>query len=509
VADSVKKRDAKHSDTILGLNTHSKLFNIALIVICFLFLGVVRVVVNQPISGDEPAYMLMDYSLVHYGTFNLSKGYNDENYLSFTPHNTVSIQGSPAQGTRAPAKDYSVHGIGLPLFLTPGFTLAPPVIDSMYLAARDGAVFEMLLLATFVVVLTWIWTKQITKNRKVAYIASGLLATSYFFSGLAGHFYPDMLTSALFLSALILIERYYTKLTFQILIGFILGFMLLVHIKTLGLVIPVLLVLSYRLWTTKHKLPWTTFLIVAVFFLYYLVTLHQWFGVWGLSTGNAASGSAFGDNPLMSTSSMLFDSYRGLLVYNPIMIFIFLGLPLWFKHNRRTLFITVASTLPYLIGLSFYYQWNGGDAPFGRYLIDILPAYIPALAFAIYALKEPWQKMLVTFATVASLLITIEATIKKFPLIDPGPVTNLQRAPLFIQLQQYTGIAFDHFLPRTSQYLFNRTVFIDKHGLVKVIVCWLVVIAFFLYGVYLARYKKQGKAFSGHLKTVKLKSHII
>lgn len=487
-ANSETEKDTKRNDSIFVIDTHSKLFNILLIVLCFLFLGIVRVVVNQPISGDEPAYLMMDYSLVHNGTFNLSKAYNDKDYLSFTPGST-SIQGSPTTGTKAPAKDYSVHGIGLPLFLLPGFTLAPVILPNVSLAARYGAVFEMLLLATLVIILTWVWTKQITKNRKVAYIASGLLAITYFFSGLAGYFYPDMLTSALLVLAMILVERYYSKLIIQVVLGFILGFMVLVHIKTLALVIPVLLVLSYVLWTKKRKLPWSTFLIVAVFVAYYLVTSHQWFGYWIAPTGNGAGGSTFGDNPLMSISAMLFDSYRGLLVYNPILIFIFLGLPLWFKKNRRVLIMTISVTILYFIGLSLYFQYNGGDAPLGRYLIDILPLYIPALAFAIEALKKPWQKFLVCLAAVVTFLITIDATNKKFPLVDPGATTNLQRSPLFIQIQQHTGIAFDHFLPRTSQYLFYHTVFIDKRGLLKVMVCWLVVLAFLVYGVYLARSK--------------------
>jgi 4-amino-4-deoxy-L-arabinose transferase-like glycosyltransferase len=488
--NSETQKDTKRKDSFFIIDTRSKLFNILLILLCFLFLGIVRLVGNQPISGDEPAYLLMDYSLVHNGTFNLSKAYTDKDYLSFSP-GASSIQGSPAPGTKAPAKDYSVHGIGLPLFLSPGFALAPVVLTSKPIAAADGATVMMLLLATLVIVLTWVWTKQITKNRKVAYIASGLLAITYFFSGLAGHFYPDMLTSALLVLAMILVERYYSKLIVQVVLGFILGFMVLVHIKTLALVIPVLLVLTYVLWTNKRKIPWPTLSIVAVFVAYYLITSHQWFGYWIAPTGNGAGGSTFGDNPLMSISAMLFDSFRGLLVYNPILIFIFLGFPLWFKNNRRALIMTISVTILYFIGLSLYFQYNGGDAPLGRYLIDILPLYIPALAFAIEALKKPWQKFLVCIAAVVTFLITIDATNKKFPLVDPGATANLQRSPLFIQIQQHTGIALDHFLPRTSQYLFYHTVFIDKHGLLKIIVCWLVVLAFIIYGIYLSRSKNK------------------
>ena len=131
-------------------------------------------------------------------------------------------------------------------------------------------------------------------------------------------------------------------------------------------------------------------------------------------------GSQFGDNPLMSISAMMFDSFRGLLVNNPIMIFIFLGLPLWFKKNRQSLILTVLATVPSIIVLSLFFQWNGGDAPLGRYLIDILPLYIPALAFAIEALKESWQRMLLSLTAVVTFIITINATFKKFPLVDPG-----------------------------------------------------------------------------------------
>ncbi|HEV2402962.1 MAG TPA: hypothetical protein VGS08_02055 [Candidatus Saccharimonadales bacterium] len=441
---------------------------------------------NQPLSGDEPAYMLMDYSVAHDGTFNLSKGYNDKAFQSFTP-GSPTIEGSPAPGTQAPAKDYSQHGIGLPLFLLPGFSLGTLLTSSVHLAARYGAVLEMLLLATGVIVLTWIWTNEVTKNRRVAYIASGLLAISYFFSGLAGYIYPDMLTSALLLGAMIMVERYYSTLLLQILLGIILGFLVLVHIKTLDLVAPVLLVLSYKLWKTNHRLPWATFLVVALFVAYYFISYHQWFGVWGIQTANGSGGSQFGDNPLMSVSAMMFDSFRGFLVYNPVMILIFLGLPVWFKKSPKSLGVALVATLPSIAVLSYFFQWNGGDAPLGRYIIDVLPVYIPALAFAIEILTRSWEKVFIVLASLATFLITVDATFGRFPLIDPGLEANMTRSPLFIQLQQHTGLAIDRFLPMASQYLFYHTTFIDKHGLMKTIFWWLVVLAFFIYGIYLAR----------------------
>lgn len=458
-------------DSVVRIDTRKRWFNWTLIILCFLCLGGIRLEVNRTLTGDEPHYMAMDYALVHNHNLNLVNVYQNNLYYSWFPFTNLQPQ-NPQLNTH-PGKVYSTHGTGLPLLLAPGF----------FVAAKTGAVFEMTVLATVVVWLTWVWTYIVTKNRKVAYLASFMLTICYFFNGLVGAIYPDMLIAAISLAALIMLERYYKKPIHQVWLGILLGFLVLVHIKTLNIVLPVLAVLSYKLWQAKRNLPWISALIVLVFVGYYFVSFHHWFGIWSVSGAYGSVGTDFHNNPAAIVAAQLFDSTRGLLVYNPILLLVFVGLPLWFKRHRETFLVTLVVLLPSMAFLSTFNQWHGGQAPLGRYIIDFLPAFIPALAFAIMAFKEKWQKVLVFLMAAATFLITLDGTLTKFPLI-PGNLTNPPRTPLFTQIYDKTHWSLDRLFPTYSTTV---THVIGRHGRLKALIDYLVVIALVAYGYWLSK----------------------
>jgi len=467
----IVKNQTDSESSIIHIDTRGKWFNWILIFLCFFFLLGVRLQVNRTLTGDEPHYIAMDYALVHYHDLNLYKVYEDNLYTSWFPYPGV-LQPQNPQLNIHPQKVYSTHGIGLPLFLTPGF----------WLDAKNGAVFEMVVLATAVVWLTWVWTNIVTKNRKVAYLAAFLLTICYFFNGLTGAMYPDMLIAAITLTVLIMLERYYKKLLHHFWIGLLLGFLILVHIKNLYIVLPALLVLSYKSWKAQRKIPWITFLIVAAFAIYFFVTFHKWFGVWNVSSAYGTIGTDFKNDPLVIGAAQLFDSTRGLLVYNPIILLLFVGLPLWFKKQRETFVVALVVLLPSIGALSIYNGWHGGQAPLGRYIIDFLPALIPAIAFTIIRMKSIWQRVCIALLAVITFLITLDSTLMKFPLV-PGGLNHPPRSVLFTQIQNHTGLVLDKLLP---SYSTNVTTIIGHHGLIKTVIGYCVVLVLMLYGYILS-----------------------
>jgi hypothetical protein len=251
---------------------NSRLLNGLMIVLCFLFLLFVRLHVNPPIGGDEPSYLLMDYSLVHDHDLNLKNNYLNRDWTNFMPNVNLVPQGNPAIVNLKSPKVYSPHGIGLPLLLLPSY----------YLATKDGALIEMLLLAAVVIYLTWVWTKQVTNDKKLAYFAALFLLICYFFNGLSGSFYPDMAIAAGSLIVLIMLDKFSSKKIFQLLFGLVLGLLILLHFRALDIVLPALVVLGYRLWKSERKLPWLSALVVLAFILpstsglaFGILTLHM------------------------------------------------------------------------------------------------------------------------------------------------------------------------------------------------------------------------------------------
>lgn len=457
-------------DPVVKIDTRSKKLNVFLVGACLVVLLAIRMQVNQPTTGDEPHYLLMSYSLIHNHTLNLKSAYVNKDYLGFYPY-PLPPQGNPSLISLKNSKVYSIHGIGLPILLVPGF----------WFSKKSGAVFEMVLLATLVVWLTWVWTYKVTKNRKVSYLVAGLLVSCYFFNGLVGYIYPDMAISAASLVILImLVDNRYRSLLQQTLIGIVLGYMTLLHIRTLDIVLPVLLILTYKMWKSDHKLPWVTTLIVCLFVAYSFISLHQWFGTYSINTVYGG-GDAFNARLFSNIGGILFDSSRGLLIYNPIVLLVFVGIPLWFKKNRETLIMTLVALGPSMCVLAAFTQWNGGAAPSGRYVIDFLPALMPAVALVLLCLRKLWQRIVIGVLAALTILISLDAILNKFPLVNSVGVVT--RSPMFIQIQVHTKLAIDRYLPSYS----NATILLSTHGILKPLLCYFLVLILFVYGIFVAR----------------------
>ena len=237
-------RSAKTTDDdTIRVDTRNRWFNLTLIGLCFVALLGVRLQTNEPTTGDEPHYLIMDYALVHDHTFNLKNVYDNDEYIGFYPVRGLPPQGNPKLDSLSSPAIYSPHGIGLPLLLFPGFAAA----------AQTGAMLEMVALATLVICLTWWWALVVTQRRKIAYLAAGSLAICYFFNGLAGYVYPDMVVAAATLAGLIMAERYVEGLRPQILFGLVLALLIFLHIKELVIALPLLLIFGYKLWRARRR----------------------------------------------------------------------------------------------------------------------------------------------------------------------------------------------------------------------------------------------------------------
>lgn len=465
----MRSRSSARHENLIVIDTTSRWFNFAMLFICFLVLLAVRLQANHGITGDEPHYLVRAHSLVNDGDLSLSNNYKNKDFLPFYDNPGLEPQGVTNVEQKYVDKGYSSAGAGLPVFIAPGYMIAK----------KTGAVFTMILLGVGVVYLTWLRTKQVTGNRKVAYLAAGALVICYFFNALVGIFYPDMLISAVVVAALILVDRYYARPKYQILLGLLLGALVIIHFKSLIIVGPILLILTYKLWKEEQKLPWATILIVALFVGYYFFTLNQWFGAWNLSS--IQDGQPFDASPIHNIPAMLFDANRGLFVYNPITLMIIFGLPIWYKLHRSSLLETLLVIGPVAATLAIIPNWNGSASPTGRYLIEFLPALVPAIAFGLISLTKIWQKAIVGGLAAATFLISLDATLMRFPYIDGG--LYITRPTLFAQIQAHTGLALDRVLPLFS----NQTTLVGPRDWIKVWSYSFIIIAIFSYGWFVSR----------------------
>ncbi len=445
------------------------LFAVSAVLLLFL-----RFYVHQPVTGDEPHYLLMDYSLIHDHDLNLKNNFAHRDYWSFYPHVIKPAGQIPTdQLSGGSAKWYSIHSVGLPLILVPAFWLGGP----------GGASVFMALAAAAVIWLTFRWCLRLTRSLRLSLAASLALLICWFFNGLAGYVYPDLIIAGLTLLSLIIVEKYYDKPKHQFVLGAAAGLLILEHFKALVISGPLMLALFAKSWWQGKKIPWWALASFVPLFLYFLLSNHGWFGVW--NPADIYTGFYFGpSSPPMTITALLFDSVRGLFVYNPVLLLIVVGLPIWYKKNRDSLALTLLVALPYLAVVADFSGWRAGTSPTGRYLMDVLPVFIPSLAFALGGLKRHWQKSVVWVLVVLTILITLNATLTRRPYtVADG------RSPLFVQIQDHTGLRLDRYLPRLTA----SNTFASRHGTLKAAADYALILGLFGYGVILARGTDKGK----------------
>ena len=450
------------------------------ILVCFFVLLGARLHVDHFTTGDEPHYLLMDYSLKNDKDLNLKNNYINKDYWQYYPE-YIPPHVSHLNLENEASGWYSFHGIGLPLLIFPFFLIAE----------KSGPMVFMTLVATATVALAVVWAFIVTRNKRASVLAGVALLCCYFFNGLSGYLYPDLLITLLTLGSFIILgSGIYRNKFWQLSLGLILGAMVFIHFRTIALALPIAAAFFYLHWRAfGRKIPWpflTPGILLAVLFFF---TLHRWFGVW---EPNAIYSSHVGVSikSLINTPAILFDSLRGSLAYNPILFVVPIGLPLWYKYSKRT-FMLLITLLPILFVIFGFNEWHGGYSPNGRYLMSILPVLLPAVClFYIYA-KDKFHRAVFYALLACTFVISI------FAILIKQPYTGYStRSEIFIDIEKYTQIPIDKAFPT---YYFIDNSLTDRYGAIQAVFWMIVLVSLFVYGVILTK-RKSGVLRNGKRK---------
>jgi hypothetical protein len=435
---------------------------IVLFFISFTFLSLVRSQVNHFNTGDEPHYLLINKSISEDNDLNLKNQYTEKQYYKWYPE-YISPHVGRIENIENKNEWYSFHGIGLSVVLAPFYEIGE----------KQAIVIALNLLASLVVCLAFYWTFLAIKNKRLAFISSGILLLCYFFNGLAGYIYPDLLISLLMLCSLIFYNRYselnnYTRVIF----GLLLGSLVFVHFKTLFFIGPLLLLLTYKEWKLNREIPFKLLIPTLFVVLLFFVILYIQFGVL-VPSSIYSSTVKLTTSPLMTVPAMLVDRTRGLLTYNPSIVLIFAGLPLWYRFNKK-IFIDVSLIIvPSLLLLSTFNEWQGGYSPNGRYTITFIPLLLPGIA---YFFKYVTNKLL-RYTGIA--LVMLSAIITYISIVIKAPYTSSSTAsPIYTKIEDILwGLPISKFFP--SYTVINK--FNDSNELLKTLLMLAIIFTFILF----------------------------
>jgi len=343
------------------------------------------------LSGDEPHYLLMAYSLVHDGDLDLANNYQNRDYERFYHRGELSPQGLDH---KVGDKLYSYHPLGPALLILPGFAVLGRLGTSVTIACLGAWTLFLLL--------------RVLEYRGagglplVAIGAVGLFSGPLFlFSGLV---YPEIPTACLVaLVLLFFLEGLWGW------VGVVCGGLLWMHNRNALLVIPLLSFVLVSIWKKEGR-DWGKIFRLGTGFLLPLSGLAFYFrilyGVWTpLGAHHEAFTSLFGIFRFpVGFFGLILDQECGLWVHFPVFALAGAGGILLWKSGDPLDKTIVGTFVFYYLFMSFYE--NLGLTPAARYMAGVSPLLLAMLYPVFERLKEgdPWRTLALLLGVLGAVI---------------------------------------------------------------------------------------------------------
>jgi hypothetical protein len=274
-------------------------------------------------------------------------------------------------------------------FLVIPFVLAGDLLQALFPSvAFFNPVTFTIMLSSLCMSLTAVLIFKICVLMGAGEKASVITALVYAFGTIAWafseSFFPHTISAFLVTSGIYLVLRYARRdgesIEFLAVSGFILGYAVLVEYPIVLVLLPVLCYLYVR----KRDL-----IILGYFLVPYILSVSSvWlynaicfdspfifpeqYGV--LLAQKGVPWAEVFSNPIqMGLYGLLFDQFRGLFYYSPVLLFTLPGFYLLYKDHREETVLFAATFLIFLFFYSKWWCWFGGSSFGPRFLLPVLP----------------------------------------------------------------------------------------------------------------------------------------
>ncbi|MGO9643719.1 MAG: hypothetical protein ACLPY5_03110 [Candidatus Bathyarchaeia archaeon] len=330
-------------------------------------------------TGDEPHYVVIIKSLARGHLY--VEVYSDPRPEWTTwPYSWHAVKGPDGHF-------YSTHGIGFPILAA-----------SFYIIGGSlGVILFIPLVTSLVNLFQYFACRRITGDDYVSFITALVMGFATLVCAYSNQFYPELLMALLLLISLNLVLKYGLTNSVQVAIGLLIGYGFLLKAAFAAIVAGYGLAL-FIICIRKRRLNFVLFVApVAVWFaafcFYNTTAFGNPFAV-PLASGESGYNQIIATNAIFATTGLIFDRYRGLLPYSPILLLSILGLKPLIKERSDVFALATAAVLAeYLVSSLFTHWWAGWSLP-ARYLISVLPLFSLPLSLALKNnLHKPWFKI--------------------------------------------------------------------------------------------------------------------
>jgi hypothetical protein len=298
-------------------------------------------------------------------------------------------------GMSVPGTRYEVHNIGISLMMIPGFSIL----------GYKGAIGTFAVLSALLVANIFLLTADITGRRRLSFAVAAIVGCSAPFIFYFRYIYPEIPAALCLVYAVRILIINRPSSVSLLLAGSAAAIMPWFHAK---FVLMSAILAGLFLWKHRRSIRSMAFYLIPHFpiALLLMVFFYQAYGSW---MPNAQYGGAYD-----TVSSFFFrgapgiflDRDHGLLAFAPFFWLVLPGLPLLYKQNRVYFFSTLILTVPSFVIFTSHWMWWGGPCPAARFLIPIIPLFIPAIALALMYISSTVFRLLAGASIISTLILS-------------------------------------------------------------------------------------------------------
>lgn len=333
----------------------------------------------NPITGDEPFYVMTAISMVRDRDLDETNNYIQRQYEAFYPEEPLPAdwKGWPAFPRDLPPHPaiserpglHTKHGLGLSILIALPYAIAGR-IGAMLVVTLAGAVLagQMFLLA-----------REGGVSEKTAALAAVALSMTMPLAPYALLIFPEVPAALLIIYAIRRMAASGNETWQWLLTGAAIGFLPWLHQRFAVMSAVFAAILLYRLIQTRSRNGAPALLPVAIGG-FSIIGYNLW--LYGQFTQNTADHAGFSrlSGTLNGLAGLMLDAQWGLLVVAPVMTIAIAAIPVWARSNKRTASIALLAVAPYLLVVGAYQVWWGEWGPAARYLVPVVPLLAAPLA---------------------------------------------------------------------------------------------------------------------------------
>ena len=352
------------------------LFVFALCMCAYSGIATWRVAASLPL-GDQVFYLL--------AAERLTQGDLD---ATIDPARFMDLVGIPPQPSDVPT--HVVDSPAGPRQIQ-GYLLSALIAPGWLVAGELGATLVIAALAAWAAMQTWLLLGETIRDPRTARLTWALFALLAPFTTLAAHIYPNALAAALITTG----YRYaFTARHHRYaLAGAVLGATAFLNPRD-GLVLLALALFVFahgRAAFTRFAVAAGAVVIVAALaslVVYGIPLPYAGYFNWLVApSAGLPPESTFTFFPWVGLPAMLFDRAHGIAAFAPWLFIAAVGIASALRADRARLLPAAAMIAASLAVLSLFRYWEGGYAPPGRYLLDVLPLAAPFVAYGLAQMR--------------------------------------------------------------------------------------------------------------------------